>query len=187
MRTAHESSNINVHRPIITGVIITRMSSTLQEEDLLLLLGDTARLIGTYADRIARRSGMTKAQWVLMIKLARHPGLSQKDLADMMEVEPITVGRLVDRLEARGLVARDPDEQDRRIWRLRLLPAAEPLLVTMAAQRADIAAMIVAGIGHDTVETMRIGLTQVKANVTCALKRADSTGEVHDSKRAAAQ
>jgi DNA-binding MarR family transcriptional regulator len=105
----------------------------------------------------------------------------------MMEVEPITVGRLVDRLEARGLVARDPDEQDRRIWRLRLLPAAEPLLVTMGKQRAGIAEMIVTGIGRDTVETMRIGLTQVKANVLCALKRADSSGDDHDSIRAAAR
>ena len=96
------------------------MSSEPPQDDLLLLLGDTARLIGTYADRVARRQGMTKAQWVLLLKLSRHPGLSQKDLAELMEVEPITVGRLVDRLEARGLVARDADGQDRRIWRLRL-------------------------------------------------------------------
>jgi DNA-binding MarR family transcriptional regulator len=158
-----------------------------QEDDLLLLVNDTARLIGTYADRIARRNGMTKAQWVLMLKLARHPGLSQKDLADMMEVEPITVGRLVDRLEARGLVARDPDEQDRRIWRIRLLPAAEPLLADMAAHRADIASLIVTGIGRDTVETMIRGLGQVKANVTCALKGTDGPGDHHESKLAAAQ
>jgi DNA-binding MarR family transcriptional regulator len=163
------------------------MSSTLQEEDLLLLISDAARLIGTYADRIARRSGMTKAQWVLMLKLARHPGLSQKDLADMMEVEPITVGRLVDRLEARGLVSRDPDEQDRRIWRLRLLPAAEPLLTEMAAHRADIAAMIVTGISQATVETIQTGMKQVKSNVTYALKRADGAGDDDDSKLAAAQ
>ena len=52
------------------------------EDDLLLLLGDTARLIGTYADRVARRHGMTKAQWVLLLKLSRHPRLSQKDLAE---------------------------------------------------------------------------------------------------------
>jgi MarR family transcriptional regulator for hemolysin len=161
------------------------MSYVPQEEDLLFLISDTARLIGIFADRIARRKGMTKAQWVLLIRLARHPGLSQKDLADMMEVEPITVGRLVDRLEARGLVARDPDEQDRRIWRLRLLPASEPLLKEMAAHRADIAAMIGTGIADDTAETMRKGLVQVKANVTCALKRADGPDDQHDSKLAA--
>ncbi len=163
------------------------MVGILQEEDLLLLVSDTARLIGTYADRLARRQGMTKAQWVVMLRLARHPGLSQKDLADMMEVEPITVGRLVDRLEARGLVARHADEQDRRIWRLHLLPAAEPILQVVSAQRAEIASMIVTGIGHGAAETMRKGLMQVKANVTSALKGTETPGEHEDSNLAAAQ
>jgi DNA-binding MarR family transcriptional regulator len=163
------------------------MSAHIPEDDLLLLLGDTARLIGTYADRVARRQGMTKAQWVLLLKLSRHPGLSQKDLAELMEVEPITVGRLVDRLEARGLVIRDADGQDRRIWRLRLTPAAEPLLQVLAGHREDIAAMIVTGIGRETVETMRTGLMQVKANVNCALKGADTPNDHQDSKVAAAR
>lgn len=155
------------------------------EDDLLFLIGDTARLIGIHADRIARRRGMSKAQWALLIKLARHPGLSQKDLAELLAVEPITVGRLVDRLEARGLVARDADEQDRRIWRLRLLPASEPLLVELATVRAQIAAMIGAGIDNDAAATMRKGLTQVKANVTCALKGTENPDDHHDSKEAA--
>jgi len=157
------------------------------QDDLLLLLSDSARLIGTYADRVARRHGMTKAQWVLLLKLSRHPGLSQKDLAELMEVEPITVGRLVDRLEARGLVVRDPDEQDRRIWRLRLTAAAEPLLQLMAGHRADIAAMIVTGISQDAVLMMQKGLMQVKANVLCALKGTDSPNDHQDSKVAAAR
>jgi len=157
------------------------------EDDLLLLIGDTARLIGTYADRVARRQGMTKAQWVLLIKLSRHPGLSQKDLAELMEVEPITVGRLVDRLEARGLVVRDADEQDRRIWRLRLTPAAQPLLQLLAGQRDDIAAMIATGIGQETVKAMQKGLMQVKANVICALKGTDTPNDHQDSHVAAAR
>jgi MarR family transcriptional regulator for hemolysin len=163
------------------------MSSDPPEDDLLLLLGDTARLIGTYADRVARRHGMTKAQWVLLLKLSRHPGLSQKDLAELMEVEPITVGRLVDRLEARGLVVRDADGQDRRIWRLRLTPEAEPLLQVLAGHRADIASMIVTGIGQATAEMMQKGLMQVKANVICALKGTDAPNDLQDSKIAAAR
>jgi MarR family transcriptional regulator for hemolysin len=162
------------------------MSGSIPEDDLLLLISDTARLIGTYADRVARRQGMTKAQWVLLLKLSRHPGLSQKDLAELMEVEPITVGRLVDRLEARGLVVRDADEQD-RIWRLRLTPAAEPLLQILATHRDEIAAMIVTGIGRETIQTMQAGLTQVKANVICALKGADTPNDHQDSKVAAAR
>ena len=163
------------------------MSSNPPEDDLLLLIGDTARLIGTYADRVARRQGMTKAQWVVLLRLSRHPGLSQKDLAELMEVEPITVGRLVDRLEARGLVARDADEQDRRIWRLRLTPEAKPLLEVLAGHRADIATMIVTGIPPATVSAMQAGLMQVKANVVAALKGADAPSDDHDSKVAAAQ
>jgi|ERR1700761_55577 MarR family transcriptional regulator for hemolysin len=163
------------------------MSSNLPEDDLLLLLSDTARLIGTYADRVARRQGMTKAQWVLLLKLSRHPGLSQKDLAELMEVEPITVGRLVDRLEARGLVVRDADELDRRIWRLRLTPAAEPLLQVLAGHRADIAAMIVTGIGRETAQTMQKGLMQIKANVIGALKGTDTPNDDQESRLAAVQ
>jgi DNA-binding MarR family transcriptional regulator len=163
------------------------MSSDQPQDDLLLLLNDTARLIGTYADRVARRQGMTKAQWVLLLKLSRNPGLSQTDLAELMEVEPITVGRLVDRLEARGIVVRDADEQDRRIWRLRLTPAAEPLLQVLAGDRETIASMIATGIGRETIETMQTGLMQVKANVLCALKGADTPNDHQDSKVAAAQ
>ncbi|WP_419758123.1 MarR family winged helix-turn-helix transcriptional regulator [Acidisoma sp.] len=161
------------------------MTALPPEDDLLLLIGDTARLIGTYADRVARRHGMTKAQWVLLLKLSRHPGLSQKDLAELMEVEPITVGRLVDRLEARGLVARDADGHDRRVWRLRLTPDAGPLLEVLAGHRADIAEMIVTGIGHPTVQTMQKGLMQVKANVVGALKGAEAPND--DTKLAVAQ
>lgn len=157
-----------------------------QEEDLLFLIGDTARQISTYADRIARRYGMTKAQWVLLIKLDRHPGLSQKDLAAMMEVEPITVGRLVDRLTAHGLVERVPDEQDRRVWRLHLLPAAEPILEELAALRAEIAEMVSAGIDTATQETMRQGLARAKANVACALRGVEPQADQPIRKKAAA-
>ena len=94
---------------------------------------------------------------------------------------------MVDRLEARGLVVRDADGQDRRVWRLRLTAAAEPLLEVLAGHRAEIAAMIVTGIGHDTVQTMQKGLMQVKANVVCALKGADAPNDDQDTKLAVAQ
>lgn len=145
-----------------------------QEEDLLFLIGDTARLIGVYADRIARTRGMSKAQWILLIKLAQNPGLSQKDLAQMMAVEPITVGRLVDRLEIHGLVERVPDDQDRRIWRLQLLPAAEPVLAELAERRREIVAMIGQGIDDATHDILRAGLARVKVNISHALKGGDA-------------
>lgn len=157
-----------------------------QEEDLLFLIGDSARLIGVYADRIARKRGLSKAQWLLLLKLAHHPGLSQKDLAQMMAVEPITVGRLVDRLENRGLVERVPDGQDRRVWRLHLLPAAEPVLAELAQRRGDIAALIGQGLDEATAEAIRQGLAQVKANVCSALKGAEAPpDDTTDSTKAA--
>lgn len=158
-----------------------------QEEDLLFLIGDTARLISTYADRIARRHGMSKAQWLLLVKLARHPGLSQTDLAQMMAVEPITVGRLVDRLAAHNLVERVPDEQDRRVWRLHLLPAADAVLDELALRRKEIVEMVRAGIDDPTAETMRRGLARAKANVTCALKGTERQPDETDSNEAAVQ
>src|SRR5271165_5318177 len=95
-----------------------------QSSDLLFLLHDVARLLRHEADRRASAHGMTRAQWVILFWLERQPGLSQKELAEILEVEPITVARLIDRLEGRGMVERRPDPRDRRIWRLHLsLPA----------------------------------------------------------------
>src|SRR5260221_4775931 len=92
------------------------------ERDLLFLLHDVARLLRVDADKRARCHGMTRAQWAILIWLERQPGISQKELSEILEVEPITVARLIDRLEARGMVERRPDPKDRRIWRLHLLP-----------------------------------------------------------------
>src|SRR5271163_1221835 len=93
------------------------------ERDLLFLLHDVARLVRVEADKRARLHGMTRAQWGVLLRVARNPGLSQKEVADLLEVEPISVARLVDRMAASGLVERRADAQDRRIWRLHLLPA----------------------------------------------------------------
>jgi MarR family transcriptional regulator, transcriptional regulator for hemolysin len=162
------------------------MANYPHEEDLLFLIGDTARLVGVYADRIARTRGMSKAQWVLLIKLAQNPGLSQRDLAHMMAVEPITVGRLVDRLESHGLVERVPDEQDRRVWRLQLLPAAEPVLAELAERRREIVTIINQGIDGPTLATLQSGMTRVKANISQALKGGDAAAQpITDSTKAA--
>src|SRR5579862_6048230 len=98
------------------------------ERDILFLLHDVARLMRTRADQHARRFGMTRAQWVILSWLERQAGISQSDLAGLVEVEPITVCRLVDRLEAQGLVERRNDPKDRRVKRLHLTPKAEPML-----------------------------------------------------------
>src|SRR5665213_934822 len=102
------------------------------DSDLLIVLHDVARTLRTRFDQKARAThAMTRAQWVILSRLERQPGMSQNEMAAICEVEPITVARLVDRLEARGLVERRSDPSDRRIRRLHLLPAAKPILETI--------------------------------------------------------
>jgi MarR family transcriptional regulator, transcriptional regulator for hemolysin len=89
------------------------------------LISDAARLMRTVFDRRVRRLGLTRAQWLALTRLHRRPGASQSELADMMEVEKATAGRLVDRLEAKGWVVRRAQAGDRRVNRIYLTPEAE--------------------------------------------------------------
>ena len=97
------------------------------DRDPVVLLYDVARIMRTKFDQRARARGMTRAQWHILARVEHNPGVSQRELAAICEVEPITVARLVDRLEARGLLERRPDPSDRRVWRLHNLPAARPV------------------------------------------------------------
>jgi MarR family transcriptional regulator for hemolysin len=134
--------------------------------DLLFLLHDVARLLRVDADKRARVQGMTRAQWGILIWLERTPGISQKELSELLEVEPITVARLIDRLQARGMVERRPDPRDRRIWRLHLLPLALGVLDEIAVQRAEITRRLTAGIDEDSIEIMTEALLRMKATLT---------------------
>src|SRR5712691_6296726 len=116
------------------------------DPELLVLLYDVARQMRTRADQRARTRGMTRAQWVILARLERQPGLTQNEMAAIVEVEPITIARLVDRLEARGLVERKADPKDRRVWRLQLTPAASPVLREINKYRAEINELINGGM-----------------------------------------
>jgi DNA-binding MarR family transcriptional regulator len=135
------------------------------KHDLLFLLHDVARLIRIEADKRARLDGMTRAQWALLLQLERHPGLSQKEVADLLDVEPISVARLVDRLEAGALIERRPDAADRRIWRLHLRPAAAAAIEKISAQRAELAAVASRNMPQQLRDAMVQGLLQMKANI----------------------
>ena len=139
---------------------------TLLERDPLVLVSDVARLVRTLADARARSHGMTRAQWMILVRLDRQPGMSQNELAALIEVEPITVGRLVDRLERRGMVERRSDPHDRRIWRLHLTPEAQPMLKEIAKARTELNAVMTAGLSGKDLETTLDCLLQMKANVT---------------------
>ena len=136
------------------------------ERDLMLLLNDVARLLRTRFDQRARARGMTRAQWVILARLNAQPGLSQIEMASLLEVEPISVGRLVDRLEARGLLERRPDPADRRVWRLHLLPAAQPILDEISKARDVLGAELFDGVDASTRSTMIDALLRMKNNLT---------------------
>ena len=101
------------------------------DEHIGFLLSDVARLMRTSFDRRVRRLGLTRAQWLVLTRLSRRPGASQSELADMLEVERATAGRMVDRLERKGWVVRRPDASDRRINRLFLSSEADMIRAGM--------------------------------------------------------
>lgn len=136
------------------------------DRDFLILLNDVARLLRTRFDQIARTRGMTRAQWVILARLSRQPGLSQNELAGVCEVEPITVGRLIDRLELRGLVERRFDPKDRRVRRLHLLPAAQPYLEEINGYKEAMALEISAGIDKHTQDVLVDTLINIKSKLT---------------------
>lgn len=136
------------------------------DRDLLLLLHDVARLLRTRFDQRARARGMTRAQWVILARVNATPGLSQNELASILEVEPISVGRLIDRLQARGLVERRPDPTDRRIWRLHLLPAAEPMLEEISKARDILGDQLLEGVDPAVRTQMVDALLRMKNNLT---------------------
>jgi DNA-binding MarR family transcriptional regulator len=136
------------------------------KHEMLIELYDVARLMRTRFDRWARAYGMTRAQGVILARLSRMPGMTQNEMAAVCEVEPITVGRLVDRLEARGLLERRLDPADRRIRRLHLLPAAEPILKEIQRYKDELFRDITKGLDDATVELVTSALLKMKSQLT---------------------
>jgi len=135
------------------------------DRDPLILLHDVARMMRTRFDQRARARGMTRAQWVILARLSRQPGISQNEMATICEVEPITVGRLIDRLETRGFVERRPDPDDRRVRRLHLLPAAQPILDEIASYRDDLNAEVFSGVSEREKSHFVDSLLHIKGNL----------------------
>jgi DNA-binding MarR family transcriptional regulator len=135
------------------------------ERNLVFLLHEVAHLMRTRADKRARERGMTRAQFVILKRLSRTPGLSQNELAEIVEVEPMTIARLIDRLEARGLVERRKDPNDRRIHRLHLKPKANPILREINEYLAELEMIMVDGVEQRTFNATLSALNKIKANL----------------------
>src|SRR5512134_3526809 len=98
------------------------------------LLNDVARLMRTVYDRRVKSLGLTRSQWWVLNHLFRGDGVTQTELAETLEIEKPTLGRLLDRLEAKGWVRREHDASDRRVWRVHLTDEVEPAMRTIAAE-----------------------------------------------------
>ena len=127
---------------------------------------ETARLIRRVANRRAAALGATKAQWRVLAWLKRNgDGGRQVELADALDVEPITLCRMIDRLEEAGLVERRRDESDRRAWRIHLTPASAPMLVQLEEMGKAFNADMLAGISEADRETVLRVLGQMRGNI----------------------
>jgi MarR family transcriptional regulator for hemolysin len=135
------------------------------ERDLAFLLSDAARLLRTCADQKARQFGMTRAQWAVLFRLERAEGLKQAELADLLEVQPITLTRLIDRLCENGLIERRSDPNDRRAKRLFLTPAAKPVMEQLSVVSEKMMAHVLAGLDQREREVMVASLTTIKNNL----------------------
>jgi MarR family transcriptional regulator, transcriptional regulator for hemolysin len=132
---------------------------------------DVARLLKTYADQRARQFGISRAQWAVLIRIDRNEGLKQSELADMLDLQPITLTRLLDRLADNELIERRADPNDRRANRLYLKPAAKPLLDRLADLGADMMETVLDGLSTTSIERMLKELGLVKDNLRSAIAR----------------
>jgi DNA-binding MarR family transcriptional regulator len=143
-------------------------------ETLPFEIGETAHSLRKAFDRLAVGLGVTRAQWKVLFKLTRTPGLRQVELADMLDLEPITLCRIVDRLEDAGLVERSRDPEDRRAWRLHVTAQARPLVDKLQSVGGVLVDQAFSGIDPKDIETTRQVLARVRENAgqVGALKRA---------------
>jgi MarR family transcriptional regulator, transcriptional regulator for hemolysin len=136
------------------------------------LLSDSARLLRRRFDDRARSLGVSRPQWQVLFALSRAEGTNQAGLAELLDVETITVGRMVDRLEEAGLVERRADPADRRAWRLHLTARAHPLLAQLREVGEEVMAETLSGLGSADEAVLTELLTRVRTN----LQRRPDTG-----------
>lgn len=146
------------------------------------LLGDVSRLIRMRFDARAEQLGLTRAQWRVLAQLRRREGINQSALAELLEIEPITLVRHIDRLVAKDLVERRPDPKDRRAWKLYLKEEVQPVLDQLRALSEQTRNDALNGIPAEQREQLIDNLLTMKANLSAL---ADEPGAPSDKRRTA--
>ncbi|OIO57353.1 MAG: MarR family transcriptional regulator [Alphaproteobacteria bacterium CG_4_10_14_0_2_um_filter_63_37] len=129
------------------------------------LLADATRLFRKRFDQRAQALGMTRAQWQVIVHLYRCEGITQKALSELLEIEPITLARHIDRLEGAGWVERRPHPGDRRANLLFLTDKVAPIFAQMQSVAAEVRAEVTAGMSPEQIETLLDTLTLMKNNL----------------------
>lgn len=135
------------------------------EANVGFLLHDVSRLMRSSFDQRAQSLGLTRAQWRVLVHLGPRQGLNQKALAELLELDVVTLGRHIDRLERDGWLERRSDPQDRRAWRIFLSEAARPTLEKMERIAAETQAAALADLSEDDRHRFVEMLTRIKANL----------------------
>jgi DNA-binding MarR family transcriptional regulator len=133
--------------------------------EVLFQLSDVARAMRTHIDQCARRHGMTRAQWGVLVRLERQEGMTQAEMAEALEVQPISLARLVDRLCDHRLVERRPHPSDRRANRLYLTPKGRVTLARLVPLGREIAADVLATFGEAETGELLDRLLRIKGNI----------------------
>jgi len=133
-------------------------------------LNDVARLLRTCADQRAKELNMTRAQWAVLARLQRFEGANQSELAEMLDLQPITLARLIDKLCALGLVERRDDVKDRRANRLYLTQKAGPTLERLGALGEELMSRALAGLDPAAIVGMNERMARIKANLNNELQ-----------------
>jgi DNA-binding MarR family transcriptional regulator len=135
------------------------------ERSLGFLIHDVARLLRRNFNRGVQALGLTQTQWRAIAQLSRNEGINQVTLADILEIQPISLVRLLDRMQASGLIERRPDPRDRRAMRLYLTPAAEPILATLRKQAAETHRQALGAMPEEGHEQLIEALRTLKCNL----------------------
>ena len=149
--------------------------------NFLFTLGELARLVRAHADRQSARFGITRAQWAVLAKVERFEGMKQSELAEQMEMQPITLTRLIDRLCDAGWIERRSDDSDRRVNRLYLRKAGRALLGKMNGLKSEITATALEGISPSDAQRLLTQLEAIKENVRNAIAAAEEDARKEQS------
>lgn len=155
---------------------------TQSEPTLGFLLHDVARLLRKRFEQKAREShlGLTRSQWQVLAHLAKNEGIQQGALADLLEIEPITLVRILDKLQELGLVERRPHASDRRIWLLYLRPSAGPVLESMRRVGELTRAEALASVPDEDRDRLMRTLSTMRENLLEACNRPNQDREIHN-------